>query len=122
MVNSMSNMDDESIIDDMLKNNDSDDDSNKASENNGALYIVIGVSSTLITTFVLAVIILWAWSFVNGSILGLNPPQALLTWEDEYRDLTGVNSLEGLDGTGVTLCIVDSGIDVSHQDLANIKL
>ena len=122
MVNSMSNMDDESIIDDMLENNDSDDDSNKASENNGALYIVIGVSTTLITTFVLAVIILWAWSFVNGSILGLNPPQALLTWEDEYRDLTGVNSLEGLDGTGVTLCIVDSGIDVSHPDLANINL
>ena len=87
-----------------------------------AIGIVIGISGTLITTFILAVIILWVWSSISGGVLGLNPPQALLTWEDEYRDLTGVNSLDGLDGTGVSLCIVDSGIDISHPDLANINL
>ena len=91
-------------------------------KNDDAIKIVVGVSLTLITTFVFAVVILWALSTISGTILGLNPPQALVTWEDEYRDLTGVNSLEGLDGTGVSLCIVDSGIDINHPDLANINL
>jgi subtilisin family serine protease len=103
-------------------NNSKLDDFENISKSKDAIGIVIGISVTLVTTFALAVIILWAWTTINGGILGLNPPQALLTWEDEYRDLTGVNSLEGLDGTGVSLCIVDSGIDINHPDLANINL
>ena len=75
-------------------------------KNNDAIGIVIGISVSLVSTFILAVVLLWVWSSISGEILGLNPPQALVTWEDEYRDLTGVNSLDGLDGTGVTLCIV----------------
>ena len=98
------------------------DNSEDISKSKDAIGIVIGISVTLVTTFVFLVILLWAWSSISGGILGLNPPQALLTWEDEYRDLTGVNSLDGLDGTGVSLCIVDSGIDISHPDLANINL
>jgi serine protease AprX len=91
-------------------------------KNDDAIKIVVGVSLTLITTFVFAVVILWAVSTIGGTILGLNPPQALVTWEDEYRDITGINSVENLDGTGVTLCIVDSGINIEHPDLANINL
>ncbi|MDB3871476.1 S8 family serine peptidase, partial [Euryarchaeota archaeon] len=91
-------------------------------KNDDAIKIVVGVSLTLITTFVFAVVILWAVSTIGGTILGLNPPQALVTWEDEYRDITGINSVEYLDGTGVTLCIVDSGINIEHPDLANINL
>ena len=98
------------------------DDSENISKSKDAIGIVIGISVSLVTAFVFLVILLWAWSSISGGILGLNPPQALLTWEDEYRDLTGVNSLDGLDGTGVSLCIVDSGIDTSHPDLANINL
>lgn len=91
-------------------------------KNNDAIGIVIGISVSLVSTFILAVVLLWVWSSISGEILGLNPPQALVTWEDEYRDLTGVNSLDGLDGTGVTLCIVDSGINVNHPDLSNMNL
>ena len=91
-------------------------------KNDDAIKIVVGVSLTLITTFVFAVVILWALSTISGTILGLNPPQALVTWEDEYRDITGINSVENLDGTGVTLCVVDSGINIEHPDLANINL
>ena len=99
-------------------------ESNTKPTNNAddAIKIVVGVSLTLITTFVFAVVILWAVSTIGGTILGLNPPQALVTWEDEYRDITGINSVENLDGTGVTLCIVDSGINIEHPDLANINL
>ena len=99
-------------------------ESNTKPTNNAddAIKIVVGVSLTLITTFVFAVVILWAVSTIGGTILGLNPPQALVTWEDEYRDITGINSVEYLDGTGVTLCIVDSGINIEHPDLANINL
>jgi len=91
-------------------------------KNNDAIGMVIGISVTLVSTFVLAVVLLWVWASISGEILGLNPPQALVTWEDEYRDLTGVNSLDGLDGTGVSLCIVDSGINMAHPDLANMNL
>ena len=59
---------------------------------------------------------------MNGEAFGFNPPQSLVTWEDEYRDITGINEIEGLDGTGISLCIVDSGIDTSHPDLKNINL
>ena len=45
-------------------------------KNDDAIKIVVGVSLTLITTFVFAVVILWALSTISGTILGLNPPQA----------------------------------------------
>jgi serine protease AprX len=128
MVNLMSDAPSNLVSDNVSKevnesiNNSKLDDFKNISKSKDAIGIVIGISVTLVTTFALAVIILWAWTTINGGILGLNPPQALLTWEDEYRDLTGVNSLEGLDGTGVSLCIVDSGIDISHPDLSNINL
>jgi len=84
--------------------------------------LLVGFSITLVSGFVVAVILLWLFFTMNGEAFGFSPPQSLITWEDEYRDMTGLNEIEGLDGTGISLCIVDSGIDVSHPDLKNIKL
>ena len=84
--------------------------------------LLVGFSVTLVSGFVLAVILLWLFLTMNGEAFGFNPPQSLVTWEDEYRDITGINEIEGLDGTGISLCIVDSGIDTSHPDLKNINL
>ena len=103
------------------ENNDLEN-SQDLDKNNDAIGMVIGISVTLVSTFIVAVVLLWVWASISGEILGLNPPQALVTWEDEYRDLTGVNSLDGLDGTGISLCIVDSGINIDHPDLANMNL
>ena len=84
--------------------------------------LLVGFSVTLVSVFVVAVILLWLFFTMNGEAFGFSPPQSLVTWEDEYRDMTGINEIEGLDGTGISLCIVDSGIDTSHPDLKNINL
>ena len=84
--------------------------------------LLVGFSVTLVSAFVLAVVLLWLFITMNGEAFGFNPPQSLVTWEDEYRDITGINEIDGLDGTGISLCIVDSGIDTSHPDLKNINL
>lgn len=84
--------------------------------------LLVGFSVTLVSGFVVAVILLWLFFTMNGEAFGFSPPQSLVTWEDEYRDMTGINEIEGLDGTGISLCIVDSGIDTSHPDLKNINL
>ena len=75
--------------------------------------LLVGFSVTLVSAFVLAVVLLWLFVTMNGGAFGFNPPQSLVTWEDEYKDMTGINNIEGLDGTGISLCIVDSGIDLS---------
>jgi serine protease AprX len=75
----------------------------------------------ILIIFTISVIILWAWAAVDDITLG-GPPQALLTWEDEFREITGVENVANLDGTGVRLCIVDSGIDLAHPDFKNLQL
>ena len=87
---------------------------------NGALSIVIGASAAIIVLLSVAVVMLWVWAEVEEVNIG-GPPSALLTWEDEYRGITGLDAVQG-DGTGVILCIVDSGIDMGHPDLEDIEL
>ena len=85
-----------------------------------ALGLVIGASATVIVLLSVAVVLLWVWAEVEDVSIG-GPASALLTWEDEYRGLTGLDSVQG-DGTGVVLCIVDSGIDMGHPDLEGLEL
>ena len=85
-----------------------------------ALGIVIGASAAIIVLLSVAVVMLWVWAEIEDVNIG-GPPSALLTWEGEYRSLTGLDSVQG-DGTGVILCIVDSGIDMEHPDLKNLEL
>ena len=87
---------------------------------NGALGIVIGASAAIIVLLSVAVVMLWVWAEVEDVNIG-GPPSALLTWEDEYRSITGLDAVQG-DGTGVILCIVDSGIDMGHPDLKDLEL
>ena len=84
--------------------------------------LLVGFSVTLVSLFFIAVILLWVFITMNGEVFGFSPPQSLTTWEEEYKEMTGVNEIQGLDGTGISLCIVDSGIDTTHPDLKNINL
>ena len=88
------------------------DHSESESGQGGALKLVIGISAGLIVLLSLAIAGLWIISQAANITIG-GPTSALLTWENEYRDLTGLDSVQG-DGTGVVLCIVDSGIDMGH--------
>ena len=85
-----------------------------------AIGLVIGASATIIVLLSVAVVLLWVWAEVEDVSIG-GPASALLTWEEEYRGLTGLDSVQG-DGTGVVLCIVDSGIDMEHPDLEDLEL
>ena len=98
-----------------------DDKQDNPIDSNSAFAIVVGISLTILTIFTISVIILWAWAVVDDITLG-GPPQALLTWEDEFKEITGIENVADLDGTGVRLCIVDSGIDLAHPDLINLQL
>ena len=51
----------------------------------------------------------------------LDLQQGALEAQEVYGELIQTN-IKGLDGTGVRVCIVDSGIDTTHQDLAGINL
>ena len=96
------------------------DHSESESGQDGVLKLVIGISAGLIVLLSLAIAGLWIFSEAANITIG-GPPSALLTWEDEYRDMTGVDAVSG-DGTGVVLCIVDSGIDPDHPDLQKMNL
>jgi len=82
---------------------------------------VVGIVSGLITFLSILILILWLWSDMNGVLLG-GPPPTLTGWEESYRDLTGLDEVEGLDGSGVVVCVVDSGIELKHPDLQQLEL
>ena len=86
----------------------------------GTLKLIIGISAGLIVLLSLAIAGLWIISEAADIQIG-GPPSALLTWENEYRDMTGVDAVSG-EGFGVVLCVVDSGIDPEHPDLQKMNL
>ena len=96
------------------------DGTDEEAQSRDALGVVIGISAGLIVLLSVAIMMLWVWSGIEGVNIG-GPPSALLTWEEEYRDLTGFNAVGG-DEAGVVLCIVDSGLDLEHPDLEQLEL
>ena len=86
-----------------------------------ALPWVIGAVTTLVVFLSILIIGLWTWAQIEDVQLG-GPASSLLSWEDQYRDMTGIEEVSEFDGSGVELCIVDTGIDVSHPDLRDIDL
>ncbi len=106
--------------DELIGQSESDTNSESNTGLGGSLKLVIGISAGLIILLSLAIAGLWILSEAANITIG-GPPSALLTWEDEYRDMTGVDAVSG-DGTGVVLCIVDSGIDPDHPDLQKVNL
>ena len=89
--------------------------------NRDAIVTVVSVVSVLLIFLASSVAILQIWSDGSGFTIG-GPSAALVSWQNEYRELTGLDSIGGLDGSGVVVCVVDTGIDLSHPDLENVKL
>ena len=96
-------------------------DEESDSEQGSAFPWLIRVVSGLITLLSIAVLLIWIWASMNGITLG-GPPPTLTGWEESYRDLTGLDEVTGLDGSGVLVCIVDSGIELGHPDLDHLTL
>lgn len=100
-----------------VKSGDEEDDSNSVD----AFTWMIGIVSGLISLLSILVLLLWLWAGANDIILG-GPPPTLTGWQESYRDLTGFDEVSGLDGSGVVVCVVDSGIEMSHPDLQHLTL
>ncbi len=59
--------------------------------------------------------------FKDNNPFAIRPTAGALESQEVYGDLIQTN-VKGLDGTGVRVCIVDSGIDTTHKDLSGINL
>ena len=94
---------------------------NNPTAQNSALPWLIGSVSTLAFILVASVILLWLRSVADEILIG-GPPPTLTGWEQSYQELTGFDEVSGLDGSGVVVCVVDSGIEMSHPDLMHLAL
>ena len=88
---------------------------------NSSLNLLIKVTSSLVVLLSVLIISLWA-VYQTADVTFGGPPSSLQLWEEEYREMTGLDRVGGFEGSGVKICIVDTGIDISHPDLefANI--
>lgn len=59
--------------------------------------------------------------FKDNNPFAIRPTAGALEAQEVYGELIQTN-IKGLDGTGVRVCIVDSGIDTTHQDLSGMNL
>lgn len=94
---------------------------NELTKNDDSLLMVSMIVTVLITILLLSVSLIYLWPGI-GIINASGPSGALLTWESEYREITGLNEIQNLDGKGVILCIVDSGIDIDHPGFEGVEI
>ena len=88
---------------------------------NSSLNLLIKVTSSMVVLLSILIISLWA-VYQTADVTFGGPPSSLELWEDEYREMTGLDRVDGFEGSGVKICIVDTGIDMSHPDLEDANI
>ena len=77
-----------------------------------------GVAFALFVVSILLVV--WAVGLLEKGLLDPYPPE-LAQRHEEFKQLSGFDNVT-TSGYGVDVCIVDTGIDLSHPDLAHLEL
>lgn len=78
------------------------------------LGILLAITVILATGYLIALVI-------EENPFGIRPTSEALEAQSVYQELVQIDEVGG-DGTGVKVCIVDSGIDTSHADLSGVNL
>ena len=86
-----------------------------------AFLMVTSIVTVLVALLLISISLVYLLPGV-GNIGSAGPSGALIAWENEYREITGLDEIQGLDGTGVILCIVDSGIDMKHPGFEGMEI
>ena len=88
-------------------------------ENNLDFMRIITIGSTAI----LLIAVGWySWMLYTGEISLTGPSSLVTDKEQDFDDLIQYDEVKRYTGKGVSVCMVDSGIDTSHRDLKNLKL
>lgn len=74
------------------------------------------------TIIVLAAAGIFAYMIFTGEISLTGPSALVLEKEEDYDKLIEYDSVDNLSGNGVDVCMVDSGIDMTHSDLSDLNL
>ena len=77
-----------------------------------------GTSFALFAVSIL--LIVWAFGILEKGLLVVYDPE-LSQRHGEFKQLSGFDNVT-TSGAGVDLCIVDTGIDLQHPDLAHVEL
>ena len=78
-------------------------------------------NGTAFALFVVSILlVVWAVGLLEQGLLDPYPPE-LAQRHTEFKQLSGFDDVS-TSGEGVDVCIVDTGIDLSHPDLAHLQL
>ncbi len=78
---------------------------------------------TIGATAILLIAVGWyGWMLYTGEISLIGPSALVLEKEENFDNLIQYDEVKKYTGEGVDVCIVDSGIDTTHQDLRGLKL
>jgi subtilisin family serine protease len=78
-------------------------------------------NGTAFALFVASILlVVWAVGLLETGLLDPYPPE-LAQRHEEFKQLSGFDNVS-TSGEGVDVCIVDTGIDLSHPDLAHLQL
>jgi serine protease AprX len=86
---------------------------------------LVGIFSTVLSSILLisAGYMFYAWiiNYDSSKNLTLPPPDEYLDWQSDFRTVTGLDGMSAT-GAGVAICVIDTGIDLSHQDFGGRQL
>ena len=78
--------------------------------------VSIGISILMIVS------IFWIINYIDDEgVFSLRPSEEAISYQETYSEMIQLDDVS-LDGEGISVCIVDSGIDMTHPDLSGLSL